>query len=390
MVNAPSSRLSDRAHAVLYAVVTEFIQTGEPVGSRTLSTHYGLELSAASIRNVLKDLEEEGFLMQPHTSAGRVPTRRAFRLFIDALMRVRQLAEPAAMQIRELFAQNLEPGDLVRESGKLLSQLSGVPAVILRTRGESRSVQKIRFIAVRPQELLSVVVLDDGSVENRFIHVEGTLDSSQLERVHNLLDEVTEGRSLVQVQERLKEMARRDRDELGALGQLGGHLLGSALSGVSAEKDVIVEGRSTLVQEAQDPERLRRIMLTLEDREQLIGLLDRTLTTPHVQVFFDGDSEDEQKGADLSLIAQSYRTEGTRVAGALGVLGPQRMDYPALVPLVETMATALSRSLGYSDAVSPESPGPGRPAGAEVPEGATDSEGRPASDSHVDRGSVGS
>jgi len=341
--------LSERARAVLYAVVTEFIQTGEPVGSRTLSTHYGLDLSAASIRNVLKDLEEEGYLSMPHTSAGRVPTRPAFQLFIDALMQVRKLPVAQAARIQELFARDLGPSQLLQESGRLLSDLSGLPAVVLRARSEIRSVEKLRFISTRPGELLSVVVLDDGSVENRFIHPEAPIDAVQLERVHNLLDEVTTGRTLAEVRRYLEQLRAREQAELGGLIELGDFLVGSAMQTVAGQREVIVEGRSTLLSHGGDPERVKNLMVALEDRKQLADLLDRTLTTTRVQVFL-GQEVGADAGGDspLTLVAAPYALASGEAIGAVGTVGPTRMDYPGLVPLVETMARALGRSLGQT------------------------------------------
>ncbi len=348
------SSLSERASAVLYAVVSEFIASGEPVGSRTLSTRYGLELSPATIRNVLKDLEDEGYLTQPHTSAGRVPTDRAFRLFIDALMQLRRLPSENSERIRELFAQTSSGTERLREAGKLLNELSGVPAVVLQTRSEARSVQKIRFIPTSPAELLSVVVLDDGSVENRFFKLDAPLSTSDLERVHNLLDEVTSGRTLAELRQHLHELARRERQEIGLLGQLGEGLVESALRGVERSQDVIVEGRASLLHARHDAGRLERLMAALEDRETLVRLLDRTLGTSRVQVFLGSESE-HVAGSPLSMVAAAYRHEDRSAAGALGVLGPTRMDYPGLVPLVGAMAQAMSRALGYAGGEGPDS-----------------------------------
>ncbi|HSC87501.1 MAG TPA: heat-inducible transcriptional repressor HrcA [Polyangiaceae bacterium] len=354
------SSLSERASRVLYAVVSEFIATGEPVGSRTLSNRYGLDLSPATIRNVLSDLEEDGYLTQPHTSAGRVPTDRAFRLFIDALMRLRQLPVEDASRIRDLFSQSSTGTERLREAGKLLSDLSGVPAVVLQTRSSARSVQKIRFIPVGPSELLSVVVLDDGSVENRFIPVEALPAPAELERVHNLLDEATSGRSLSELRQHLREVARRERAEVGHVGRLGDELLGSALRGVEHSREIIVEGRTSLLHAGEGPERLERLMAALEDRERLVSLLDRTLDTTQVQVFLGSENE-QASGSPLSVVAAAYRHEDRTAAGALGVLGPTRMDYPGLVPLVGTMAQAMSRALGYSGGDGAD-PRPGEPA----------------------------
>ncbi|HEV8548608.1 MAG TPA: HrcA family transcriptional regulator, partial [Polyangiaceae bacterium] len=180
--------LGKRARSVLYAVVTEFIASGEPVGSRLLSKKYGFSLSAATIRNVLADLEDAGFLAQPHTSAGRVPTELAFRLFVDALMQVQKLPEDDAGRISE-WLEDLKPdADIPRETGKLLADLSGAPAVILRSRAETRTLLKLRFIATRPGEMLAVAVFLDGTVENRFIRVESPIADSDLDRLHGMLE----------------------------------------------------------------------------------------------------------------------------------------------------------------------------------------------------------
>lgn len=344
------SSLSARAHQVLYAVVTEFIGTGEPVGSRTLSARYHLGLSAATIRNVLKDLEEEGFLTQPHKSAGRSPTRRAFQIFVDALMRVGELPSEDQSRIRSLVDSEIDKNELLRQSGRLLSEMSGVPSIILQARSESRSVQKVRFIATRPGEMLSVVVLDDGSVENRFIQVDEPIDSEQLERVHLLVDEVTQGRNLRELRGHLKEVTEEERDEISALSRLSEGLVSSALRAVEHSKEVIIEGHSSLLQTGADRDALKRLMVALEDREKLVALLNRTLGSGQVQVFL-GEEQEGTESSPLSVVAAPYRGLGDVPVGALGVLGPTRMDYPALVPLVGAMARAMSDALGDTEAV---------------------------------------
>jgi heat-inducible transcriptional repressor len=162
-------QLSQRARRILLAVVSEYIETGAPVGSRTLSRHHGLDLSAASIRNVLSDLDEAGYLTQPHTSAGRVPTDRAIRLFIDLLMEVKTIAPEDRADLRakvaDIYARSPDP---LGDSGKLLSQLSGSAAVIAR-QSKGRTLSQLRFIQTRPGQLLAVLVFEDGTIENRFI-----------------------------------------------------------------------------------------------------------------------------------------------------------------------------------------------------------------------------
>src|SRR4051812_40052186 len=174
------AEFSPRARKILFAVVTEFIGTGTPVGSRTLAKKYGLDLSAASIRNVLADLEEAGYLKQPHTSAGRIPTDRALRLFIDTLMEMRALAPEEQAKLGARFAEIYAvANDPLREAGRYLSELSGAAAVVTAPRQELRTLAQIRFIPTKPGQLLAVLVFSDGSVENRFFQIDVPLTDSE-------------------------------------------------------------------------------------------------------------------------------------------------------------------------------------------------------------------
>lgn len=335
---------SSRGRAVLYALVTEFIESGEPVGSRTLTQKHGFDLSAATIRSELKELEDAGYLAQPHTSAGRVPTERAFRLFIDALMQVRELPREDTGRIRDLFSEVRPGADLMREAAKLLSDLSGVPAVLVQARSEQRKVQTLRFIPTRPGELLSVSVMSDGTVENRFIAADG-FDAAQLERLHNLLDQHVAGRTLSDLREHVDALIRAQRDELATFMQKGASLLSAALEGADRSQDIIVEGRSRLMDgKLVETERLRALMMALEDRTELVRLLDRTLVSPDVQVFL-GEETARVVGHPVSVVAAPYRRNDSTALGAVGVVGPTRMDYPFLVPLVGATAAAMSRAL---------------------------------------------
>src|SRR5271170_670527 len=193
------SELGARARQVLYHCVTEYVASGEPVGSRTLAKKAGLDLSPASIRNVLADLEDAGYLSQPHASAGRAPTDKAFRLYIDALMERREPSADDAARIRTGF-DSIEPGgDVMRQTGRLLSELTGTAAVVVSPRVESLSLKHLRFIRTNPGELLAVLVMSNGSVQNRF--VSGRATEADLQRIHNVMDDVTEGRTLSELRD---------------------------------------------------------------------------------------------------------------------------------------------------------------------------------------------
>ncbi len=352
-----SPQLSRRARAVLYAVVTEFTATGEPVGSRTLARKYGFDVSAATIRNVLADLEEAGFLAQPHTSAGRVPTDAAFRLFVDALVRMRELSSEELSKIADHFEDLPAGSDLLRETGRLLSDLTGVVAVVSRPRADERHLLKLRFVPTRPREVLVVVVFTDGTVENRFIAVEEVPSDRALERLHNVLEDVVSGRTLKGLRDELSRRASTEREELNSLARVGEEMIAAALGIAVRRSEVVIEGQAKVLERAEyaDAERARGLMRVLEEREQLVLLLDRALEASEVQVFL-GNETRETIGHAISVVAAPYHEDG-RAAGSVGVLGPTRMDYSHIVPLVGATADAVSAALSRATQADARSDG---------------------------------
>ena len=340
------SSLPKRARSVLYAAVTEFIASGEPVASRTLTKKYGFELSAATIRNVLADLEESGYLSQPHTSAGRVPTEAAYRLFVDALMEQRQLTGAERADIDSWF-EKLPPGtDLLREAGRRLSLLSGAPALLVRAGSATRTLLKLRFIETRPGELLAVIVFSDGTVENRFISLAQPVSPAELERIHNMLEEFVSGRTLVAVREHFVSGIREQTAELGALTQKGLSLVRAAAEGAGRGLTIEIEGQARLLERPEfgDVESARELLRVLEDRQRLIALLDSALGSDNVRVFL-GEEAAQAVGAPVSVVAAPFRDDDGESAGALGIIGPTRMDFPFVVPRVSAAADAMSAAL---------------------------------------------
>ena len=338
--------LGHRSRRILFAAITEFIATGDAVGSRTLARKYGLDLSAASIRNVLSDLEEAGYLKQPHTSAGRVPTDRALRLFIDTLMEVRAISPEDQAKIGAHFAEVFSgPGDPLRETGRLLSELSGQAAVLGPPRAEHRALAQLRFIPTKPGQILAVLVFSDGSVENRFLQIEGRLQEPELTRIHNLLADVIEGRTLGEVRDLF---ARRLADERTTFDQLRHKAfeLGEAATRISRPATIVIEGQARLIDlpEYADVDRLKSLMRVLEEREDLVGLLDKTLAAGAVTGLRRAARRMSSEAASFSLVVAPYSDHG-RAAGTVGVIGPTRMDYAKVMPLVDAAATAMSEAL---------------------------------------------
>ncbi|MCC6556652.1 MAG: heat-inducible transcription repressor HrcA [Polyangiaceae bacterium] len=339
--------LTHRTRKILFAAVTEFIATGDPVGSRTLAKKYGLDLSAASIRNVLADLEEAGYLHQPHTSAGRIPTDRALRLFIDALMEVRTVSPQQQAEMGARFAEiYARAGDPLRETGRYLSELSGAAAIVAAPSTEVRTLSQLRFIPTRPGQLLAVLVFADGSVENRFIGVDEPIQESELTRIHNLLSDVIEGRTLGEVRDLFARRLADERVAVDALRRRAFELGSKAMADMVRRGEVVIEGQNRLIDlpEYADVDRLKKLMKALEEREELVDLLDRTVAagTGAVSVFVGSEAGD-LAGGQLSLVAAPY-TDNGRVAGTVGVIGPTRMDYAKVMPLVDATAAAMSEA----------------------------------------------
>ncbi|MCL2724731.1 MAG: heat-inducible transcriptional repressor HrcA [Polyangiaceae bacterium] len=334
------SELSQRARQILYACITEFVASGQPVGSRTLSKK-GIELSPATIRNVLSDLEELGLLHQPHASAGRVPTDKAFRLFIDAMMDLRNLTDEENATILLKFSEIEVGPNFLRETGKLLSELTGTAAVVISARAESLTLKHLRFIRTMPGELLAVLVMANGSVQNRFL--KATIDEKELAKVHNLLDDVIEGRTLGELRDLFARRKRASDLQHDAVCKVAFALGEAALAeAADAGVDVVIEGRSKLLglPEFSDAEGLKGVVHALDEVEGIVRLLDATLAAKSIVVVV-GHEAGDLAGGQLSIIGASYKDQG-KMAGSVGVIGPTRMDYPKVVPLVTATANAMS------------------------------------------------
>jgi heat-inducible transcriptional repressor len=349
-----STGLSHRERRILFAAVTEYIAHGGPVGSRTLSRRYGVDLSPATIRNVLADLEEAGFLCQPHTSAGRIPTERALRAFIDALTEVKEVppSEQRAMRDRlgQIFSES-SPGsdETLRRTGQYLSELSGAAAVIASSPADTRKLAQLRFIRTGPEQLLAVLVFADAAVENRYVQVDRAVTDEDLGNVHQLLADVVEGRTLAAVRDLFARRLQHEKSEVDELRRQAfalGHRAVSDL--VRTGEDLVIEGSARLVElpEYADVERLKSLVRVLGERENLVELLDSTIRAGSVTVYI-GSETGELSDAGLSLVVAPYGDDD-KGGGTVGVLGPTRMDYARMMPLVETTAAAITAAIKRS------------------------------------------
>lgn len=334
--------LNERHRRILFAVVTEYIATGQPVGSRRIAKRYAIKLSPATIRNALADLEELELLHQPHTSAGRLPTDAGFRCFVDAMATAAEISSAhRTALIRRL--QNLEPGDdAVRETGQLLSRLTGTATIIAEPPVAEASLDQIRFMRLAGGRTLAVLVTRSGTVENRVVVTELDVSDRELERVNNYLSDLVGGRTLREVRDVLAVRLATEEGQYRALRSKARRMVEATVEGQMDTGRVVIEGQGALFDRPEfgDAEKIRRYLSAFEEKRKLLELLEQTLEVDGVQVFIGSEAALDEVD-DISVISSPYRRDGARI-GSFGIVGPTRMDYKRYVPLVGFAADVLS------------------------------------------------
>jgi heat-inducible transcriptional repressor len=337
--------LNARHQGVLRAIVLDYIRTAEPVGSRTISRRYGFSLSPATIRTTMADLEELGYVAQPHTSAGRVPTDRGYRLYVDTLMDRPELSRAEVQQIElQVGPSTGELEEMLRESGRLLSALSSYVAVVLAPRLDESQFRRVEFVSLTREQVLVILLADTDSVYHKVVTVDEAMTQAELERIARYLNDLLQGRSLREVRDLLliqmaEEKAQYDRMLARAL------RLGAKALEAEPEADVYVAGAAHIADQPEfaDVATMKALFAAFEEKSKLVNILNNCLTQEAFKIFIG--SELPVRGIQgLSVIAAPYR-KGDRVLGVLGVLGPTRMEYGRALALVETTARFLSRAI---------------------------------------------
>jgi heat-inducible transcriptional repressor len=339
--------MDDRVTRVLRNIVEEYVATAEPVGSRTISKKMGQALSPATIRNIMADLEEMGFLAQPHTSAGRVPTGLGFRYYIDHLLHLRSLAQGEVDQLNLATQEGGAPADeLVRQVGRLLANLACQASVVIVSRPDQQRLRSVSLMREAVDKILLVAVMQGGYVQHRLIDGEPDVTADELEKINAYLNELAEGLTLPQLRVRIlaelrKEKARYDRVMHRALA------VGARALSDSGPGEVFVEGRANILDQpefAEDVQRLKRILRAFEEKSVIFRLLDRAMASQAIQVSIGQENPVEDMG-DVSVVASGYR-QGASAVGSIGLIGPVRMDYSRVIPLVEYTANLLTTMFG--------------------------------------------
>jgi heat-inducible transcriptional repressor len=337
-------QLDSRAQTLLKALVERYIADGQPVGSRALSRISGLDLSPATIRNIMSDLEEMGFIASPHTSAGRVPTPRGYRVFVDTLLTVQSIDETTVES--RLHPQPFAPHKIISNAAQVLSSLSQFAGVVLTPKHES-VFQQIEFLRLSEKRILLVIVSPNGDVQNRLLMTDVDYSPSQLVQAANYINQHYAGMSFDDVRTRLQSELKQLRDDMTRLMQAAVEA-GSDAMAESAD-DVVISGERNLLSVtdlASNMNSLRKLFDLFEQKTGLMQLLDVSSKATGVQIFIGGESQ-LVPFEDMSIVTAPYEVRG-KIVGTLGVIGPTRMAYERVIPIVDITAKLLSNALSQN------------------------------------------
>ncbi|ADJ27245.1 heat-inducible transcriptional repressor HrcA [Nitrosococcus watsonii] len=337
--------LNERSQHLLKAMVECYIRDGEPVGSRTLSRESRLDLSPATIRNVMADLEELGLVFSPHTSAGRVPTVQGYRFFIDALLRPKQLGVTAIRELAIQFDVEAEPRALLTTASHLLSEISRFAGVVMLPRRECRALRQVEFLPLSEDRILAILVLNEQEVQNRIIHPSRAYSASELQQAANYLNAMFKGKDLHAVRSRLLAEMGEVREDMDRIMQTALEIAKQAFIPGEEAEDCVVAGQTNLLDylDLSDKECLRLLFDAFNEKQDILHLLDQCLNAGGIQIFI-GEESGYQVFDNCSVVTARYgSSEGA--LGVLGVIGPTRMNYEQVISLVDVTARLLGAAL---------------------------------------------
>ncbi|MDH4121199.1 MAG: heat-inducible transcriptional repressor HrcA [Deltaproteobacteria bacterium] len=338
--------MEERVKNILTAIISSYIKTAEPVGSRTLSKSLELNLSPATIRNVMSDLVDSGYLLQPHTSAGRVPTHKAYRFYAESMVTANSIPEEIKEMIERTLgesSQDLET--LLGNTTRLLADLTRFTGIVAAPRADRARLKRIEFIKVGARQVFVVLITRSNMVHNKIIETGEELNQEQLNTITSYLNGEFGNRSLMDIR---SDVMARLMEEKSRYDQMLAQVvrLGKKAFELPESAALYVDGQSNLVREFQEGDTLSLLLKALEEKISIVQLLDKTLQANGVQIYIGAENGPKEL-QDCSIITSQYG-EGSHILGALGVIGPTRMDYPRVIPIVDYTAKILSQAISHS------------------------------------------
>ena len=340
-----SDGLSPRAASLLRTLVDMHIREGQPVGSKALHVESGMSVSPATIRNVMSDLEDRGFLSSPHTSAGRVPTSQGYRLFVDSLLQTSPIDEAAIQALKHELNPSRPSSDLIASASNLLTQVTSQAGIITVPRPTASQLRQIEFLPLSDSRVLVILVVNEREVQNRVIELSRPLTEAQLKLAADFINQRYAGNDLAQVKELLVTEMAEARARIDEQMEAALQVAKDAMDVQDSQEEYVVAGESRLIQQAgaNDMDKLRELFDAFERKRDLLELLDRCSRADGVQIFIGEEAGYEVLG-DYSVITAPY-AQGTQPVGVLGVIGPTRMAYERVIPLVDITARLLTAAL---------------------------------------------
>ncbi|WP_295433947.1 heat-inducible transcriptional repressor HrcA [uncultured Thiodictyon sp.] len=339
------TQVSERAMHFLKVLVERYIKDGQPVGSRTLSKETGLDLSPATIRNVMADLEDLGLVVSPHTSAGRVPTVAGYRVFVDSLLTVHQPTAAEIQTLRARFGGATDAKSLVESTSRLLSGVTQLAGVVMLPRHERHAFRQIELLPLTGARVLAILITSEGEVHNRIITTARNFTPAQLEEASNYLNRVFIGQDIKDVRKRILEDLKDTHQNMDALMMRAVTLAQEVVEAAERTDDCFIAGQTNLMEfgELSSMERLKQLFDAFNQKREILHILDRCIEAHGVQIFI-GDESGYDLLDDCSLVTTAYRVDD-QVVGVLGVIGPTRMDYQRVIPIVDVTARLLAAAL---------------------------------------------
>ncbi|PHS72626.1 MAG: heat-inducible transcriptional repressor HrcA [Cycloclasticus sp.] len=339
-----NKELNDRSRQLLKLLIERYISDGQPVGSAALSREKGLDVSSATIRNVMSELEELGLIHSPHTSAGRVPTNLGYRFFVDSLLTVKLPEHKQLSELRVNVEKQRGSSQIITSASQLLSGITHLAGVVSLPKRKSASFRQIEFMPLSKRKVLVILVTNDDEVHNRVIQTSKDLTTSELQRASNYLNTLFAGQSLRQV---LSIITREMSETREQMNQMMIDAISLARQSVSAEEteDIVLSGATNLMdfQELADVDHLRDLFEAFSQKQDIMHLLDRSMNADGVQIFI-GDESGYKAFDGCSLVTAPYTVDNQTI-GVLGVIGPTRMSYDKVIPLVDVTAKVLGEAL---------------------------------------------
>ena len=341
------TEISEKAQYLLKTLVEHYIEGGQPVGSKTLSDHSGLPVSPATVRNIMSDLETLGFVASPHTSAGRVPTAQGYRFFVDSLITV----APLASFDMENLTKNLDPDmsthELVESASGILSEITHMAGLVTLPKRDQTQLRHVEFLKLNDNRVLVILVLDDHEVENRVIYTKEPYSEAQLKEAANFINQHFMGHALNLIRSKLITSMKSDQENMNSLMQTTLEVAEQAF-GAKQEADFVVAGQENLIEMAEDQalNDIRELFKAFSLKGDILHLLDRCIDIEGVQLFIGAESG-YQLLDECTVVTAPYQADGEQI-GVLGVIGPTRMAYERVIPIVDATARLLGAAMDYS------------------------------------------